>query len=187
MIIVLGETSSGTPSGNGQIGNDGTVDGGPGNDTVFVRGGDGDNGYVTDRGGNGEDGNNRTILGGGGIDHITVIGGSGGEGGIKRGDCGTGGIGNITAQGTVIAGGGPGGSAMSPANWDADGGAGGGGSNSEIYLLGCPGCRPALPAGTLLGGNGEPGRPGGGAGLANNGALTGNVTAFDGTAGPTLP
>ncbi|MFD5066274.1 hypothetical protein [Streptomyces sp. NPDC058394] len=63
-----------------------------------------------------------------------------------------------------------------------EGGNGGHGNNDQLVVTG-----PALPAGTLLGGNGGPGRPGGGAGPANSGALTGDVTAFDGTVGPTLP
>ncbi|MFD4920943.1 hypothetical protein ACFWNE_06450, partial [Streptomyces goshikiensis] len=103
-IFVEGEPASGTLGGNGQIGNDGTIDGGPGDDNIFVRGGSGDSGALTHHGGKGGDGNNRTIIGGGGIDTITVLGGGGGEGGMRRGDGGAGGIGNdgnITAQGTV--------------------------------------------------------------------------------------
>ncbi|MGW3056636.1 hypothetical protein ACWC98_11985 [Streptomyces goshikiensis] len=101
-IIVLGETSSGTPSGNGQIGNDGTIDGGPGNDTIFVRGG-GDNGYVTDRGGIkrgdggtggiGNDGSNSEIYLLGSPDNRAVISGGPGGNGSAAGEGGNGGHG----------------------------------------------------------------------------------------------
>lgn len=68
------------------------------------------------------------------------------------------------------------------ASASGEGGNGGHGNNDRLVVTG-----PALPAGTVQGGNGSPGRPGDVAGLGNNGTITGDITALNGTAGPTLP
>ncbi|GAA3121676.1 hypothetical protein [Streptomyces goshikiensis] len=81
--------------------------------------------------------------------------------------------GNITAQGIVIAAGGRGGDAMSPGNWDADGGDDG--SNSEIYLLGNPDNRAVITGGQ--GGRASASGEGG-----NGGHGTDGVTEVTGTA-----
>lgn len=77
---------------DGKAGNAGTINGGPGNDTITVSGGRGGSGAKGEdrgaegglRGGNGgagATGNTGTINGGVGRDKITVTGGAGGHGG----------------------------------------------------------------------------------------------------------